>query len=161
MRKLIKFFVVALLGIVASSCQEESSTELESSLVVNYRNIRGVWEMTSLEGEEIEGDAYFYISFTLSDDDEQRFEAYTSFDSAYSSMSEGVYTIEADEDDSSLMVISGIYDNMFLEPWNSEYIITTLKEDSMEWTDCSSGEVRGFERAEEIPEDIVAGTRAE
>ncbi len=160
MRKLIKFFVVALLGCVAVSCQVESSIESENPLVVNYRNMRGVWEMTSLEGEEIAGDAYFYISFTLSDDDEQRFEAYTSFDSAYSSMSEGVYTIEADED-SSLMVITGIYDNMFLEPWNSEYRVTSFKENSMEWTDCSSGEVRGFERAEEIPEDIVAGTRAE
>ncbi len=161
MRKIVNIIFASLLLLGAASCQKEESTETSSEqLVVNYRNMRGTWELATLGGAAIEGDAYFYITFLLDDDSRQSFEAYTSFDSAFSSKSEGEYFVEADTTDSSLMIISGIYDNEFEQPWSSDYIVTSLTAESMEWQDYTTGELRSYARVDQVPADIVAGTRS-
>ncbi|MFR9524116.1 MAG: hypothetical protein SNH94_06050 [Rikenellaceae bacterium] len=160
MKKIFNLFVVALAALSVVSCSDSDDQDPASDqIVINYRNMRGVWELSSLNGEAIEGDAYFYITFLLSDEDEQEFELYYNLDSAFAQSETGVYTIEADEDDSSLTVISGYYYAQFLETWSSDYIVSSFTADTMEWTDYDSCEKRTYIRVDEVPSDIVAGTR--
>ncbi|MFI3285834.1 MAG: hypothetical protein R3Y08_04195 [Rikenellaceae bacterium] len=158
MKKFLKLFAIALIGFAAVACDKEDNQEpIEEQLTINYRNMRGVWSLTSLEGQQLEGDVYFYINFML-EDDIQKFVSYTNFNSAFSSMSEGVYTIEQNED--MEMIISGVYYNQFQAPWDSDYIVTGFTSTEMEWRDTVSGESRTYVRVDEIPEDILSGTRA-
>lgn len=161
MKKILNLFAVALVALCAVGCSESDDQDPASDqIVINYRNMRGVWELSTLNGEAIEGDAYFYVTFLLTDDDEQKFELYYNLDSAFSQHETGYYTIAADEDDSSLTVISGYYDGQFLATWASDYYVSSFTADTMEWTDYDSGEKRTYARVDEVPSDIVAGTRA-
>ncbi len=157
MKKIFKFFVIALTGIVAIACDKEDKQEpTEEQMVINYRNMRGVWSLTELNGQAVEGDAYFYITLLL-EDDAQRFESYTNYNSAFSSMSEGEYTLEQNDD--MEMIISGVYYNQFQAPWSSDYVVSYFTAECMEWQDTNSGEIRRYQRVDEVPSDIVAGTR--
>ncbi len=159
MKNHIKYFIVTLVAALTIACDKDDNQKIVSDqLTINYRNMRGVWSLTSLDGQEIEGAAYFYISFSLNDET-QEFESYTNFNSAFSSKSKGEYNIEQNLD--GVVIISGIYYNQFQAPWESRYIISDFTANKMEWVDTSSGEVRSFERVSEIPSDILAGTRVQ
>ncbi len=161
MKKFLNIFALAVLSALAVGCDKEKpQSELSDQITVNYRNMRGVWELTELEGGAIEGDAYFYIIFSLDERERQFFEVYSTLDSAFASKSEGVYYLESDPNDRERVIISGIYDNMFQQPWSSSYIVSSLTSKKMEWRDYTSGEVRSYERVEEVPSDILAGTRS-
>ncbi len=159
MKKLFRIFAISILALSFAGCDDQSEEQGVEQLTINYRNMRGTWQLSQFEGAAIEGDAYFYITFSLDDDDLQHFDSYTNFDSAFASKSEGEYTIE--EDDSFQSIITGVFDNQFLEPWSGEYIITSFTAEDMEWVDSESGERREYIRVDEVPADILAGTRAE
>ncbi len=160
MKKIFNLFVISLVALGAIGCSESDDQDsMSDQIVINYRNMRGIWELSSLNGVAIAGDAYLYITFILTDDDEQKFELYHNLDSAFSQYETGYYTIATDEEDSSLTVLSGYYDGQFLQSWSSDYYVSSFTSSTMEWTDYESGEKRTYVRVDEVPSDIVAGTR--
>ena len=65
--------------------------------------------------------------------------------------------MEYDEDWGN--IISGEYD-YWMGEWNSSYIVTELRSDSMIWTvKDDSGDISVYIRCAEVPADIIAGTR--
>ncbi len=158
MKSNIKIWILALVACLGIACNKsDSNIEKSDQEVISYRNMRGAWELESIDGISPEGDAYLYIEFAL-EDEEQKFTLYTNFDSAFASKSSGDYLLI--EDDNGNMVISGYYDNLFEKPWESSYYVSHFTATAMAWVDTLTEQVRYYVRVESIPEDIVNGTRA-
>ncbi len=146
MNILKKIFALLLISIVAFSCSNDEGAvnpDTNNQEIISYRNMRGAWELTSLNGVKIAGDAYFHIEFSL-EDDAQKFEVQTNLNSAFASKSTGVYLLE--ENDDRQMIISGIFDNQFSKPWDSEYIISSFTKTEMVWVDTLTEEIRLYTR---------------
>ena len=156
MRKIFNTLIVMLMATAFVACSSDNHDTDTGELDIATRNLEGNWKLQSLNGEEISGDAYFYIALERKD---TQFKIYDNIESGVSHATTGTYTLTVDGKES---IISGVYDNSFGRPWNNEYIISRLTANEMEWTtvDSTTGEVQTFVRVASIPENIVNGTRS-
>ncbi len=145
--------VAIFLGVVACQSDEQQSPT-ESTPVINTRNMNGVWMLQEIEGIELDEQSYLYIEFVHED---LTFDMYDNFDSAYSHQTVGTFYI--DEDDDSRKYINGYYSSNFGEEWSEWYYIEEFTLESMTWVGADSGNIQHFVAVDEIPSDIVAGTR--
>ncbi len=156
----IMALLALLTGLVACN-DDDDQEEIKPVLDVNYANIAGTWQLSEWNGERMEDARYYYITFDRKAVDGKRgFLIYTNLNSATSQRISGAFTLE--RDDELYDLISGTYDYQLStdDEWLHEYIITNLYEDSMVWTaKDDEAEIRVYKRCDEVPEDIVLGTR--
>ena len=160
MKTLFKMMALFALLFCAASCNDDDEVTLKP-MEVNYANIAGIWRLTEWNGEKIDDPRYSYIVFNRKAEDEKRgYMIYTNLNSAVSERVSGAF--ELDTDDNGKDIITGTYDYKLStdDEWEHTYYITELDDKSMVWTaDDDMAEIRGYTRCNEIPEDIVAGTR--
>lgn len=123
MKKLACFIVFLAFALV--SCKKEPVPQPEPQLPVNFTNTAGEWVLQSWKGEDM-ADAGIYLSLR-----DKEFVLWQSVGSMYPVKYTGSYNIY--EEEGTGMIIRGIYDYTY-EYWNNRYIITSLTENSMEWT---------------------------
>ena len=148
----IMLLSVFLLGITACGDDDEMK---DVALEVNYANLNGTWRLSNWNGQEVdEEQSYVYIQFNRK---ERTYVMYEKISTGKSWKRTGDFLIE---DDRELgYVLSGTYD-YGLGAWNKKYIVTDLTDNSMVWTVKDDAEdVSIYTRCENIPADIVAGTR--
>ncbi|MFI3332080.1 MAG: hypothetical protein SNI51_01165 [Rikenellaceae bacterium] len=156
MRELKSIVAVVALLLGAVSCQsDEEQSPTVSAPVINTRNMEGVWMLQEIEGIDLDDDIYLYIALVHED---LSFDMYDNFDSAYSHQSVGTFVI--DEDDNGRKYINGYYTSNFSEEWSEYYYIEDFTLESMTWVGAESGSIQRFVLVDEIPSDIVAGTRS-
>ena len=157
MNKLFKIAFLALLAVGITSCSSKKDDVVDPNpeLEINLFNKSRDGKLAELNGTAIAGEAYFYISF---DRREGTFTSYDNMESGLANKRTGLYEIAKDEDEIS--VISGIYDFSYGEKWNNEYAIISLKSDEMTWKVYGGDEVQRFVKVDEIPDDVVNGTRS-
>ena len=129
---------------------------------VNYANIAGTWRLSEWNGEKIDGDTrYYYIKFDRKEKDGKRsYTIYTNLNSATSQQIPGSFTLNKEEDYGD--VISGTYYYQLDtdDEWEYSYIVSGLTDISMVWTAKEDmGEIKVYTRCEDIPSDILTGTR--
>ncbi len=153
MKHLKSIIAVALLSLTA--CAGDESEPIIPELVINSRNIEGVWKLESIDNTTLDDEQYLYIEFER---ENLTYDMYENFDSKYSTQTVGEFFISKDED--SRTYIDGNYSANFGEKWGEHYYIEDFTLETMAWRGAASGEVQRFLRVEQIPEDIVAGTRS-
>lgn len=147
------------------SCEPDHTYADDTEPAIELYQIRGTWQLKSWNGAEVsESGLYAYIVF---DTKELTVDLYQNFDSMYGRHLTGTFSLEYDSDE-ELNIISGIYDNG-TGFWNGDYVVTDVTDDSMTWllysgstkaADYESSDVCVYERVDEVPADIVAGTRS-
>ena len=129
------------------SCGDDDEVKLPDTKDVNYANIAGSWRLSEWNGENLEGDTrYYYITFDRKGKDGKRsYTIYTNLNSATSEQIPGSFLLSKDTDDE----------------WEYSYIVSGLTDTSMIWTAKEDmGEMKVYTRCNEVPADIIAGTRA-
>lgn len=155
MRNILKTFVIMLSAISLIACDSDDATPSETLLDINYATTHGTWELARVNGEEIAGDAFFYITL---DRTESEFNIYDSMNSGISHHSSGTFALEQDDTEGG-MVISGEYANQFFQKWNNSYLVVKLTAEKMVWKTVGNDEIQEFKKVDAVPADIVAGTR--
>ncbi len=153
MKYIIRIMLCFSLLSVMSACDDDDELSVVY-LEVNYASLNGTWMLTEWNGEELEDGQYVYITFNRR---EHTFEMYENMGSMYSHKTTGTFEIE--EDDDLGYIISGQYDYSRNE-W-SEYIISEMTDTTMKWTNKDDeSDVCVYTRCDEVPEDIVEGSRS-
>ena len=143
MRKIFNTLFLLLMTTAFVACSSESEEVKSAELDVTARNLDGNWQLASLNGEAISGDAFFYIVLERID---TKFEIYDNIESGVATSSTGVYTLTKEDNQ---WVISGVYDNTFSRPWNNKYIITSLTKTEMVWQTVGKDEVQVFVKVDQ------------
>lgn len=145
-------FCIMFVALFASCNKENVETTVYET--VNYATINGTWTLTEFNGKALEEGQYVYITF---DRKEHTFEMYDNMGSMYSHKSTG--TFEISEDDELGYILTGEYDFSH-DSWN-EYIVSEMTDTTMKWTVKDNPEdVSVYTKCEEIPEDILSGSRS-
>ncbi len=162
MNILYRIMVLLALSVGLLACDDDDKEEVKPTLEVNYANISGTWRLAEWNGEKLEDARYYYITFDRKAVEGKRsFLIHTNLNSATSQRVSGAFVLEQDDELADL--ISGTYDYRLStdDAWSHEYVITGLYEDSMVWTAKDDAtEVRVYKRCDEVPADILAGSRA-
>ena len=127
-----------------SSCEEVDVTV--EYLDVTSANLKGHWELVSINGNPLADGSFFYISF---EKDEFRIrENLTSIPNGFSE-DEGTYSIYTDED-LGASCIRGI--NSVQKEWNDRYVVKDLTSESMTWVGVANpSSVQTFMRIPALP----------
>ncbi len=164
MKKIFRTLMVSLLLVAATACDDSDEQVVPRYLDVNYVNVAGVWRLAEVNGIAQDENPYLYLVLNRRADEDRdnlhTFESYDNMDSGLSRHSEGIYSIEAAEDE--LPVVSGYYDHgIGINLWEHDYYVTELTAERMVWTATDNpGDVSVYERCDAVPDDIVAGTRS-
>ncbi|MEG1585943.1 MAG: lipocalin family protein [Bacteroidales bacterium] len=152
--KLIMFFVMM---VACASCSDEQEPDMTNvKIEANNINIAGTWKLDSWNNKPLAEGIYCYITFNRKD---KTFAMYQNMDSMNARNITGSFSIGKDEKDESIDIITGDYDYQ-MGKWNNEYIIEIYPE-YMNWTVVgNASDLSVYVRCNEIPEDILAGTKA-
>lgn len=160
MKTLFKMMTLFALLFAVTSCGDDDEVALKP-MDVNYANIAGTWYLAEWNGEKMNDSRYYYITFNRKEVDGKRaYEIYTNYSSAYSEHITGAFLLEQDDDFGN--IISGTYDYQLStdDGWAHSYIITDVLDNSMVWTaKDDADEVRVYTRCNEVPEEVVKGSR--
>lgn len=162
MKTVFKIFALLTLFAAMVSCSDEDEVAVIPSLEVNYANVAGIWRLSEWNGEKMDGDTrYYYITLNRNEENGQRsFKIHTNLNSFVSQQITGSYELNKDENFGD--IISGTYDYTLdtNDGWSHQYVVGELFETSMKWTALDDEtEVRIYTRCDEVPADIVAGSR--
>lgn len=154
MRKLFRLVLATMLLLAVAGC--ESNEDIGSHyLEPNYTNIAGIWRLSSWNGAEQTDSPYMYL---VLDRGERTIEIYQNLDSGKSRYITGTYRLNKDEDGN--ITIKGTYDHAS-GFWAHDYFVTEMSSEKMSWiTTDNPNDVSVYMRCDEIPEDILSGTRA-
>ena len=118
-------------------------------LDVTPNNIAGIWELHSWSGSDSQV-PLVYVEFIRKD---RKFKIYQKFDSMYTRVITGTYTLE--EDYYKGTIIKGKYDNGSGK-WNCDYIVDALYQDGLVLSvDSEEPEIHTYVRVEQLPAEIV------
>lgn len=153
MKYIIKIMLCFSLLFAVTACDDDDEVPVVYE-EVNYATLNGTWTLTEWNGEALEEGQYVYITFNRR---EHTFEMYENMGSMYSHKTTG--TFEVEEDDELGYIISGQYDYSGNE-W-AEYIVSEMTDTTMKWTNVDDeSDVCIYTRCDEVPEDIVSGSRS-
>ena len=138
MRKIFNTLFILLMTTAFVACSSDDEVAQSAELDITARNLDGNWKLSTLNGEAISGDAFFYITLDRID---TKFEIYDNIESGVAHITSGVFTLTKDNNET---IISGVYDNSFTRPWNNEYIISSLTRTEMVWETVGKDEVQVF-----------------
>lgn len=162
MKTLFRILTLLALLICFASCGDDNEVTVETELNVNYANIAGTWYLSEWNGEQMNDSRYYYITLNRKEVDGKRtYEIYTNYNSAFSQHITGIFNLDNDEDWGYL--IGGTYDHQSStdNAWEHSYVITNLFHESMVWKAKNNPEeMRIYTRCNEVPEDIIKGTRS-
>lgn len=163
MKNLFKIILFCLCLVGVSACSSDDESMVESMVDVNYVSISGIWRMSEWNGEKMDEDSrYYYIVFNRkAENNERKYTIYTNLNSAYSQRIYGTYLLDYDDDYGDM--ITGTYDYTLSTDydWDNDYSITEMYATSMKWQATKNKEeLRTFTRCEEVPADILNGTRS-
>lgn len=153
MKLLREIFSLAIMAsaLLISGCDNtdnESNNKKELNKGVTYYTINGAWQLTEWNDAPLAADTHLYI---LLDRTNQHFEMWDNFDSMYSTMRSGSFTLTTDELGRS--VISGWYD-YGVGDWTNDYIVELNAErDNMLWSSVSGNETMQFVKIDKIPDN--------
>lgn len=161
MKNIFKMMLLLTMALFMS-CGDDDEVKLPDTKDVNYANIAGTCRLSEWNGEKIDGDTrYYYIKFDRKEKDGKRsYTIYTNLNSATSQQIPGSFTLNKEEDYGD--VISGTYYYQLDtdDEWEYSYIVSGLTDISMVWTAKEDmGEIKVYTRCEDIPSDILTGTR--
>lgn len=162
MKKFFEYVAILVLSVAfLSACNDDEPVPGPQDIPVNYANISGTWRLAEWNGEQMDDKRYLYMVIERRPDEEtglRKIELYQNIDSSKSRHLTGTYELEEDEDLGT--IIRGIYDHSS-GFWNNSYIINGLTDGQMVWTvEEDASDVSVYIRCQEIPEDILNGTRA-
>ena len=130
------------------SCGDDDEVKLPDTKDVNYANIAGSWRLSEWNGENLEGDTR---SYTI----------YTNLNSATSEQIPGSFLLSKEDDYGDIISGTYYYQLDTDDEWEYSYIVSGLTDTSMIWTAKEDmGEMKVYTRCNEVPADIIAGTRA-
>lgn len=153
MKNLFKLLLASLLLFTVTSCSD-SDDPVSEFLEVTNTNLSGTWKLSSWNETEQGDNPYMYIVFNHRDN---TFEMYQNMDSGKSRYITGVYQLVLK--DGERPVIKGYYDHG-TGSWSHDYHITQMTDSQMTWTITNNpDDVSVYTRADDIPEDVVNGTR--
>lgn len=162
MKTLFKIMTLFALLVCFASCGDDDEVAVKPTLDVNYANIAGTWYLSEWNGEQMNDSRYYYITLNRKEVEGKRtYEIYTNYNSAFSQRITGTFNLTDDEDWGDL--IGGTYDHKLStdDGWEHSYVIANLFHESMVWTAKDNPEeVRVYTRCNEVPEDIIKGTRS-
>ena len=138
MKKIFNTLFLLLMTTAFVACSSDNETVKSAELDITARNLNGNWKLSTLNGEAISGDAFFYIVLQRID---TKFEIYNYIESGVAHTTTGTFTL-TNEDDQT--IISSVYDNTFNRPWNNEYIVTSLTKTEMVWKTVGKDEIQVF-----------------
>ena len=145
------------------SCGDDDEVKLPDTKDVNYANIAGSWRLSEWNGENLEGDTrYYYITFDRKEKDGKRsYTIYTNLNSATSEQIPGSFLLSKEDDYGDIISGTYYYQLHTDDEWEYSYIVSGLTDTSMIWTAKEDmGEMKVYTRCNEVPADIIAGTRA-
>ena len=142
MRKIFNTLFILLMTTAFVACSSETEEVVSAELDITARNLDGNWKLATLNGEPIDGNAFFYITLDRVD---TKFEIYDNIESGVAQTQSGAYSLTVEDEKT---IISGIYDYSFSRPWNNEYIITSLTKTQMVWETVGKNEVQVFEKVD-------------
>lgn len=154
MKTLFRIMLLSVLLFSVAACGDDDETK-EAALEVSYANLHGTWRLSNWNSEDINDDqSYVYIDFNRK---EHTYVMYEKMSTGKAWKRTGSFLIT--EDEKLGFVLSGTYDNG-LGAWSQKYIVTDLTDNSMKWTmKDNASDVSIYTRCDNIPADIVAGTR--
>ncbi|WP_303207648.1 lipocalin family protein [Bacteroides oleiciplenus] len=159
--KNIVTYLMLVTAFLLSACSEEEMMSEPEYLPVNYANIAGTWKLSEWNGQEMGEERYCYLVIGRKADEDtgkRTLDIYMNMDSDKSRHLTSTYELEEDEDLGT--IISGMYDHS-AGFWNNSYLISELEYSRMVWTVSDDFEdVSVYVRCDEVPEDILSGTRA-
>ena len=124
----------------------------DPKIEVTYENMDAIWMLKGIDNALIDGDnSYFYIDI---DGETKEYVIYENLNSSFSHKKIGTFLIGDDE------VITGSYVNMPQVEWADSYLIKFLTKNAMTWTGIDSKQVQQFVLVDEIPQEIVDGSRS-
>lgn len=154
MKKIFDIIAVVAAVFIACSCAEDHSYADDTPMKISNYQIRGIWELVSIDGEDMPDDELLYQYLELkTEEDVQVFGFYQNINSQLPRLVTGTYSLSYDEYDGN--IISGDYAHAS-GPWANDYVVTALTGDSMTWTvlgDSDSFYV--YSRVAEIPADKI------
>lgn len=156
MKKLFRFFAVAMMAITLCSCGGSSNDNQTpgpgpepeepkgKDVEVSITNVSKIWNMTKWSpATDFPGEGQELFLELMTDGTFNLYQKNINFSGVV--LFEGNYTLDTDA-----KTITGKYSDGV--NWASTYTITSMKDNSMQWT--VNGEISTFEYTEEIPSDI-------
>ncbi len=148
MKNIFKLMLLFLLVLPFQACSDDDEFT-PPTLKVTPNNIAGIWELHEWSASDSDV-PMVYVEFIRKD---RKFKIYQKFDSMYTRVITGTYTLE--EDDYKGIIIKGKYDNG-TGKWNNDYIVEALYEGSMILVvDNDEPETHTYVRVEQLPAEIV------
>ena len=123
------------LAVTMMACSSDDTDVLEPQLPITAENIKGNWQLASLNGASINPEvAYFYISLK----DSTSFELYETMNSGAYHHRTGEYTLDKQGR------IHGYYHHTDSMVWNQSYQVSALTMTSMTWIGTQTNEQQVF-----------------
>lgn len=159
MKTILKIMVLFCCLFGSAACSNEDDVEYtEPTVIVSYKTVGGIWQLSEWNGTPLADGQYCYIVMNRT---EHTFTMYQNFDSQVSRKITGSFILDKDKEQNNRDYISGEYDYNNGD-WNDDYYITIYGGDNprMVWVASENSEdVSVYRPCDEVPADIVAGSR--
>lgn len=166
--KNVLLYLMLAATLCLSACSDDNEILEPEYLEVSYASISGTWQLSEWNNAPLPEGCYCYLVIERKADEESGYRIlhiYQNIDSGLSRHLTSDYWLEEDEahpeesEDGLSAVIEGMYHHS-AGFWNHTYTINCLLADRMTWTATDdTSDVSLYVRCDEVPADILAGTR--